>query len=200
MITHLIGTLEHVENDHIVIDVAGVGYRVNVPTPLTEELPKIGQKVKVHTYLYVQENALTLYGFQTKEERSLFTLLLTVSGVGPKGALSLLSALRIDQLVVAITKGNVDLLTSTPGIGSKTAQRIIIELKEKIGKAYAIEKGEIIRGLPGEEPILKDAVSALMTLGYSPREARQAILNAGIDLTEKIGIEEIIKKALKVLS
>ena len=200
MISSLSGILEHIDNDHLTLDVAGVGYEVFIPTSMIEELPKVGNKIKIYTYQYVREDEISLYGFLTREERHLFALLLTVTGVGPKGALALISTFKIDDLVIGITQGNVDLLTTAPGIGSKTAQRVIIELKEKIAKTYGISPAEVIRGLPGEEPILKDAVSALMTLGYSPREARQAILNAEIDLKKKPSIEEIIRKALKVLT
>lgn len=200
MIAQLTGILDSVDAHHIVIDVNGVGYKVNVPTSIFGRLPKVGEKVKIFTYQVVREDAIELYGFSRKEERNLFTMLLSVSGIGPKIAAGLLSGIKMEDLVVAITRGNVDLITSVPGVGLKTAQRLVIELKEKIGKAYSIAGADITRGLPGEDPLVGDAISALMTLGYSPREARDAIMKSGIDLTRVKGVEEIIKQSLKVLS
>ncbi len=197
MISHLIGILEHIEGNVVIIDVNGIGYNVNVPISILPKLPKRGERLKIFTYQLVREDAISLYGFLTKEERSLFSLLLTVNGIGPKGGLSLISGIPIDKLVTAITKGNVDLLVTVPGIGKKTAQRLIIELREKIAKAYALEGG--VPGIPEEEPSLKDAISALMALGYTTREAREAIKSSGIDLTEGMSVEEIIKRSLKTL-
>ena len=199
MISHLIGILEHKDNHHIVIDINGVGYHINVPTSMLVKLPGLGEKIKIHTYLNVKEDALDLYGFLTKEERNLFSTLLSVSGVGPKVALSLLSAYELNKLVTAIIKGSIELLSAVSGIGAKTAQRIVIDLKEKLAKTYGVPDGELTQGLPIEEPILKDSISALMTLGYSPREAKLAILQAGIDLNQTRSVEEIIKKTLQRL-
>lgn len=200
MISQLTGILDSVDTNHIVVDVNGVGYKVNVPTSIFGKLPKTGEKVKIFTYQVVREDAIELYGFSRKEERNLFSMLLSVSGIGPKIAAGLLSGIKMEDLVVAITKGNVDLITTVPGVGLKTAQRLVIELKEKIGKAYSIAGSDISRGVPGENPLIGDAVSALMTLGYSPREARDAIMKAGIDFSKVKGVEEIIKRSLKVLS
>lgn len=200
MIAQLTGILESIDPGHIVVDVGGVGYRVNVPASIIGRLPKVGEKVKIFTYQVVREDALELYGFLRKEERNLFTMLLSVSGIGPKIAAGLLSGIKMEDLVVAITKGNVDLITSIPGVGLKTAQRLVIELKEKISKAYSIAGSDVMKGLPGEDPLIGDAISALMALGYSPREARDAIMKAGIDLSKAKGVEEIIKQSLKVLS
>lgn len=197
MITHLFGVLEHVDSDRITVDVDGVGYLVYVPARVMSSLPPVSEKIKVHTYLHVREDAMTLYGFPTKEERHLFTMLLGVSGIGPKGALALLS-LELPKLVAAIAQSKVDLITSIPGIGLKTAQRIIIELKEKVSRAYAVSPADTLTGLPVETPLVKDALSALVTLGYRPREARQAM--TGVDLSQVNSVEEAIKLALKNLS
>ncbi len=200
MISSLSGTLAQIDQGSILVEVNGVGYEVFLPSSMFEDLPRVGSQIKIYTYQYVREDQISLYGFLTREQRHLFILLLSVSGIGPKGGLALLSTFKIDELVIAITQSNVDYLATAPGIGSKTAQRIVIELKEKIAKTYGVSPSEVVKGMPGEEPLLKDAVSALITLGYTPREARQAILKAEIDLKAKPTIEEIIRKALKVLT
>ena len=198
MISHLNGVLEHVDKNHVVVDVGKVGYHVNLPTSALSRLPKIGGELKLYTYQVVREDDLSLYGFLTKEERNLFSLLLTVSGVGPKASLSILSAFPLDKLVTAITQGNADLLSSVPGIGKKTSQKLVIELKEKVAKAYAIKPSDMTIGISGDQPIVSDAISALIALGYSPREARDTLLKSGIDLSTQ-SVEDIIKQALKNL-
>lgn len=200
MIYQLTGILDSVEQNNVVIDVQGVGYKVFLPTSAIAKLPKPGEKIRIFTYQVVKEDSMELYGFLRKEERGLFAMLLSVSGIGPKSAISLLSGIKMEDLVIAIAKGSVDLITTVPGIGLKTAQRLIIELKEKVGKAYAISGAGSLKGLPAEEPIIADAIAALMTLGYSPKEARDAIMRSGIDLTKAKGTEEIIKQSLKALS
>jgi Holliday junction DNA helicase RuvA len=200
MIYQLNGILDSVDQNNIVIDVQGVGYKVFVPTSILGRLPKAGEKIKIFTYQVIREDANDLYGFLRKEERGLFSMLLSVSGIGPKSAISLLSGIKMEDLVVAIAKGSVDLITTIPGIGLKTAQRLIIELKEKVGKAYAIATSESLKGLPTEEPVIADAISALMTLGYTPKEARDAIMRSGIDFTKTKNAEDIIKQSLRSLS
>ena len=198
MISHLNGVLEHIDKNHIVVDVGNVGYHVNLPTSALARLPQVGKQVKLFTYLVVREDELSLYGFLSKEERSLFSLLLSVNGVGPKASLSILSAFPIDKLVAAITQGDVDLISTVPGIGKKTSQKLVIELKEKVAKAYAIKPSDMTIGIAGDTPILSDAISALIALGYSPREARDTLLKSGIDFSSQ-SVEEIIKQALKSL-
>ena len=198
MISHLKGILEHIDKAHLVVDVGNVGYHVHVSSGSLGRLPKVGEKIHLYTYQVVREDDISLYGFLTKEERNLFALLLTVNGVGPKASLSILSGFPIDKLVAAITKGDVDLISTVPGIGKKTAQKLVIELKEKVAKAYAIMPSDMAIGMGGDEPVVSDAISALISLGYSPREARDAILKCGIDLSSQ-GVEVMIKQALKSL-
>ena len=198
MISHLNGILEHIDKNHLVVDVGCVGYHVNVPTSTLSRLPKIGTEIKLFTCQVVREDNISLYGFLSKEERSLFSLLLSVSGVGPKASLSILSAFPIDKLVTAITQANADLITSVPGIGKKTAQKLVIELKEKVAKAYSLKPADMTIGLQGDTPIVSDSISALIALGYSPREARDAILKSGIDMANQ-DVESVIKHALKSL-
>jgi Holliday junction DNA helicase RuvA len=198
MISHLNGILEHVEKTHLILEVADVGYHVNVSASTLGRLPKVGERLKLYTYQVVREDELSLYGFLSKEERNLFSLLLTVSGIGPKASMSMISAFPIDKLVSAITQGNIDLISSVPGIGKKTAQKLVIELKEKVARAYALKPADMAIGISGDAPTVSDAISALIALGYSPREARDAILKAGIDLSSQ-DVEQIIKQALKNL-
>ncbi|MEA3493603.1 MAG: Holliday junction branch migration protein RuvA [Candidatus Margulisiibacteriota bacterium] len=196
MISHLKGILEHTDKNHIIIDVGGVGYHVNVPSAILAKLPKTGEEVKLFTYQVVREDDVSLYGFLSKEERSLFSLLLSVSGIGPKASLKIISSFPIDKLVSAIASGDADMITSVPGVGAKTAQKLVIELKEKIAKAYAIKPSEMAIGIKGDTPIVSDAISALIALGYSPREARDTILKSGLDLSAQ-SVEGIVRQALK---
>ncbi len=192
MIAHLNGILEHVDKNHIIVDVGSVGYHVKVAASTLARLPKVGEKIKIFTAQVVREDDISLYGFLSKEERSLFNLLLSVSGIGPKASLSILSSFPIDKLVTAITQGNADLITTVPGVGKKTAQKLVIELKEKVAKAYAIKPSDMAIGLGGDAPIVSDAISALISLGYSPKEARLAVQKSGAD----DDVETVIKKAL----
>jgi len=198
MISHLNGILEHVDKAHLVIDVGNVGYHVYISNATLPRLPKLGEKVKLYTLQVVRENDISLYGFLNKEEKHLFSILLSVSGIGPKAGMSIISSFPIDKLVTAITQGNVDLLSSVPGIGKKTAQKLVIELKDKVAKAYAIKPSDMAVGIQGDQPVISDSISALVSLGYSPREARDAILKSGLDLSYG-NVEDIIKQALKSL-
>lgn len=198
MISHLKGILEHIDKAHLVVDVANVGYHAHVSNGTLARLPKVGEKIHLFTYQVVREDDISLYGFLSREERNLFALLLTVSGIGPKASMSIISGFPIDKIVTAITQGNVDLISTVPGIGKKTAQKLVIELKEKVAKAYAIKPSDMAIGMGGDEPVVSDAISALISLGYSPREARDAILRSGIDLSSQ-NVEDIIKRALKSL-
>lgn len=200
MISQLSGILDSIETNTITVDVNGVGYKVNIPSSTVAKLPGTGEKIKVYTFQVVRENAIDLYGFLRKEERGIFSMLLSVDGIGPKLAAALLSGIKMEDLVVAIAKGSVDLITSVPGIGLKTAQKIVIDLKEKVGKAYAVATSPQGREIPGESPMIADATSALMTLGYTAKEAREAIMRSGIDLAKVKSAEDIIKQSLRALS
>lgn len=197
MISKLTGVIDNIDANSITLDVNGVGYHVFMPSSAISGISKAGDKMTIYTKQVVKEDAHELYGFLTKEERNLFSIILSVSGFGPKSAVNMLSAFKIEQLVAAITKGNVDILTSVPGVGSKSAQRLVIELKEKVGKAFAVQKTDITKGMPSEDPLMSDAISALVALGYSPKEAKSTIMNSGADLSKAGSVEEILKLALK---
>ncbi|HTY13835.1 MAG TPA: Holliday junction branch migration protein RuvA [Candidatus Omnitrophota bacterium] len=200
MIAHISGVLELKDKDFAVIDVSGIGYKVYAPGSTLNNLPAAGSKVKLFTEQVVREDSITLYGFIAKEERNLFNSLLTVSGVGPKSAMSIISSFPLDKLITAIVQGNAALITSVPGIGSKTAQKIIIDLKEKLAKSQGLRPSDLPKGEESASNVISDAISALVTLGYSPREAREAIMNSKADLEDAKTVEDVIKVALKNLS
>ncbi len=200
MIAHISGTLELKEKDFAVVDIMGVGYKIFAPASTLNNLPSPGNKVTLFTEQVVREDSITLYGFIAKEERNLFTSLLTVSGVGPKSAMAIISSFPLDKLVTAIIQGNSAFITSVPGIGSKTAQKIIIDLKEKLAKSQGLKPSELSNGGEAESTVISDALSALVTLGYSAREAREAIMSSKAGLEEAKTVEDFIKVALKNLS
>ena len=182
MISSLRGRLEATGPDWAIIDVSGVGFRVYAPTSTVSALGQAGIQVHLFTHLHVREDNLSLYGFATFEELSIFQTLTAVSGTGPKLALAMLSTLKVDDLISAIVTGNVDLLTSVPGVGKKIASRLILELKDKIGEGLTITPLQV-----SQENA--DVVAALTTLGYSVAEATRAVgsvSDAGLSLEEKV--------------
>ena len=196
MFYYLNGVVAHMAPYLAVIDCGGVGYACRT-TNTTQAQLKIGEKGKLYTYLNVREDAMELYGFATQEELNLFQLLLSVSGVGPKAALSILSASTPANLALSIITGDEKALTCAPGIGKKIAQRVILELKDKLAKGQTIAAGESYGGtgvtvIP--ENKLSEATAALAVLGYSQGEIGAAL--KGIDM-DSLTLEQIIKEALK---
>jgi len=189
MISRLKGILETKAEKYVIMDIGGVGFKIFVSAATLENLPAAGQSATLHTHLNVREEALDLYGFLTQEELKFFELLLTISGVGPKVALGVLSIASVKTLVSAIAKGEVEFLTKVSGIGTKIAQKIILELKDKIVK-LGFEAGEAAT--------LEDyeVIDALIGLGYTPNQARRAVRNLPKDVK---GVEKRIKEALKML-
>lgn len=190
------GYLDEVGNDYVVIDVNGVGYRIHTSAKSINRLSNAEDKVKMFTHLHVKEDGMTLYGFFSREELKSFMLLLSVSGIGPKVALGILSHLEIHQLALAVIGDDVKSLTACPGVGNKTAQRIILELRDKINSEEAtLEKtGQVVF----EDNSTKDALNALLVLGYNQTDAARAISQAN---KEKQGqsTQQLIKLALKLL-
>ena len=201
MIAYLKGSLEEVCEDYLVIEVNGIGYQVKVSGRVLEGLPSLGSEVKLHTYTYVREDVLALYGFLTREDLSMFQLLLGVSGVGPKGALGILSIFSAHELKVAILSQDAKTIAKAPGIGAKTAQRLLIDLK---GKVSFEDTFDIIQdgldALPVGDAHLQsrnDAIEALTALGYSASESLKAV--QAITITEDMDGEAVLKAALKKL-
>lgn len=187
MIESLRGIVSHVDEGYAVIDVHGIGYKVFCTRETLGALGKVGGETLIWTYLSVRENALDLYGFSDRETLSFFTLLLSVSGIGPKSALAILSVASVRALKSAIASGDPDYFKKTTGIGTKKAEKIILELRDKLD----IAEGEL-----GEHRESADAVDALEALGYSRREAESALKKLPKDITSA---EAKIKEALKYL-
>lgn len=194
MYAYIKGRIDHKAADYLVIDNGGIGYKVFTSLSTLDRL-ETGQEVKVHTYTHVREDIFSLYGFLTPEELRVFELLISVSGIGPKAANSVLSSLSPSKFGLAVITGDVQALKSVSGIGLKTAQRIILELKDKMKNSDAFEKSEALE--PAADDNSSEAVNALQVLGYSAVEAARVLRS--ID-TDNMEIEEIIKQALKKLS
>jgi len=175
-----------------------VGYEALLPLSSYDKLPKPGQEVKLLTHLAVREDAHTLYGFMTAEERDLFRLLInTVSGIGPKIALNVLSGINVTAFRGAIANGDVKALSQISGVGKKTAERMVVELKDKIGAAGAWEASSAQRALTPEDQKLNDAVLALMALGFKQVEAHDAVRKAQAALGSQVTIEELVRACLR---
>ncbi len=195
MFAYIKGRLEIKANDFVVIDVNGVGYKIFAPLSTIEKLGDIGDTVKVHTHYHVREDNISLYGFATQEELRIFELLISVSGVGAKSANAILANISPSKFALCVISNDVKELTKLPGIGAKSAQRIILELKDKLKTEEAIiEEDNIeIRNIVDSNNNIQEALSALMVLGYPQKEATKAISSVK---TEDLSVEEIIKKAL----
>jgi holliday junction DNA helicase RuvA len=189
MIATLSGKVEELGLDYAVIDVGGVGFQVFIPTSTISNIGSIGSEAKLHIHLYVREDTLTLYGFATSQELILFKILINVSGLGPKLALAMLSAMSVEQLSMALAAGSSELLTSIPGIGKKMAHRIILELKDKIA-AGLVTSAEALPSAGSAE-----VIAALTSLGYSTSEAARAVASLSLE-TADLPLEEKVKQAL----
>ena len=195
MIAHLSGILAETGDGELVVDVNGVGYRVHVSQTCLASLPARGQKVTLRTYTHVREDALDLYGFAGEEEEAVFRELIGVKSVGPRAAQNILSGIAPRELAAAVAGGDVARLTRVPGVGKKTAERLVVELKEKLA---ALARAAAPR--PGGEPagLLEQLEQALLGLGYRPQQAAQA-LDALADRAEDRGLDDLLREALKLL-
>lgn len=202
VISYVKGFLAEKFEDSVVVETGGIGYRVFVPTSVLETLPKTGDTVKIYTYFSVREDAMSLYGFLSRQDLEMFRQLIGVNGVGPKSALGILSALSPDTLRLAVISGDAKAISKAPGVGSKTAQRIILDLKDKV-KAEDILDGvtEPVSGhaeVSGIGEIGKEAIEALTALGYSASEASGVVKK--VKITENMTAEDVLKAALKHLA
>lgn len=198
MISFLHGKLIEALPTHLTVDVNGVGYEALIPLSSFDKLPPPGQPVKLLTQLVVREDAHTLYGFMTSEERDLFRLLVhTVSGIGPKTALNILSGISVTAFRGAVANGDLKALSQISGVGKKTAERIVVELKDKIGMAGAWEAASAKHGLSMGEQRINDAVLALIALGFKQVEAHDAVRGAQAVLGAQATVEELVRACLK---
>lgn len=189
MIASLHGKLESLGSDWAIINVQGIGFQVYLPASTLSMLGTRGEEVHLNTHLHLREDSATLYGFATTGDRELFQLLLSVSGIGPKLALAILSAMNTEQVSLAISSGDADMLTMVPGIGKKIAGRLILELKDKIGA------GLLAAPLTQVAQESTDVIAALTSLGYSAAEVVRAI--ATLPAGKKLSLEEKVKLALR---
>lgn len=197
MFAYIKGSLEEKASNFVVIDVSGIGYKIFMSDSAIQKIGEIGEIVKVHTHYYVREDNISLYGFLSNDELKMFELLLQVSGIGAKSAIIMLSNITPSNFVLAVITNDVSKLTKIPGIGVKTAQRIILELKDKLKTESAASKTEETRSVIEKSEVIDEAISALQILGYNKKEIEKALEK--IDKTN-ITVEELIKKGLTILS
>jgi holliday junction DNA helicase RuvA len=199
VITSIQGTLTSATPLHAIVELNGFGYEVNVPVTTAEKLPQPGATVKLHTLVIYREDAQTLYGFATPAERDFFRLMIeNVTGVGPKMALTIMSRLSLPSLESAIRMGDINTLAKCPGIGKKTAERLVVELKAKVGgtEFAASPAGDSAANATPGSSTHRDAVSALIALGYKAADADQAVRRSALALGPQASTEALIKKAL----
>src|SRR5215218_8312130 len=205
MIAHLSGTLRAKHATSVIVDVGGVGYEVTIPVTTFYDLGEPpSATVQLHVYTHVREEALQLFGFRTLRERELFTLLISVSGIGPKSAVAMLSGMSADEIVTAIRQSNYARITSIPGVGRKTAERLVIELRDKMAALSSPALDERIEAggaaaAQSEDAVREDALSALLQLGFPRPAAEKAITNA-INEGGDLSVELILRRSLRTLS
>lgn len=185
MIGSITGEIKKRSRNFIVVDVSGLGYKVFVPYELLSKASE-GSKITLFTHLHVREDALALYGFEEEMQRNLFENLISISGVGPKMAMGILSQAKVEEIEAAVVKADISFFQSVPGIGKKSAHRIIIDLQSKLGKLKDLDLSEL--------EIQRDLVEALRSLGYTPREAQEALREVDRKLPTEVQIKEALKK------
>lgn len=199
MISYIKGTLEEIRPDSIVVENNGIGYEINTASSILEELPELGQEVKIFTLLVHKEDSMSLYGFLSKDDLALFNLLLTVSGIGPKGGLSILSVMNADSLRFAIIGGDSAAIAKAPGVGKKTAERVIIDLKDKVDLISTFES-KLTKSTASSisSSAKQEALMALTSLGYSPSVAAKVL--DSMTISESMTTEDILSTALRQMS
>ena len=203
MISYIRGTLAEKNEDSAVVEAHGVGYQIFVPVPVLSELPPLAECVTIYTYFSVREDGMSLFGFLSRQDLAMFKQLIGVNGIGPKSALGILSALRPDVLRMAVASGDAKTISRAPGVGPKTAQRIILDLKDKIRPEDVLAGGleeslAVPEEISGVGQAGKEAVEALTALGYSAAEAAGAVKK--VKITEEMTAEDVLKGALRHLA
>lgn len=198
MFAYLIGKIADISEDNLVLEVNHIGFNIKIPSSLHAGLPRIGEEVKIHTYTCVREDSFQLYGFLTKDALDMFRLLITVNGIGPKGGLAVLSVLSADDIRMAVLSQDAKTIAKAPGIGAKTAQRVILDLKDKVSLEDTFvsrESAAYAENPAGLTDTRSEAVEALTALGYSASEALRAVKQ--VENAESMDVEALLKAALK---
>lgn len=199
MFAYLIGKTVHISEDNLILEVGQVGFNIRIPSSLASRLPGIGNEVKIYTYTCVREDAFQLYGFLTQDDLNMFRMLITVNGIGPKGGLAILSVMSADDVRMAVLSQDAKAISRAPGIGSKTAQRVILDLKDKVSMdetLFSVQSAEY-SVQPVQSGSRNEAVEALTALGYTPAEALKAVKQ--VENADTMDVEAILKAALKNL-
>ena len=205
MIAYIKGEISEITEDNLVLEANRIGYNIKISTGTAGRLPAVGEEVKIYTYTYVREDAFLLYGFLTKDDLEIFKKLITVNGIGPKGGLAILSVMTADDLRFAILAGDARAIAKAPGVGVKTAERVILDLRDKVSIEDSLMNREAVGnagGMPGGQAgtdaaaaARQEAAGALTALGYSAAEALKAVKQVGI--SAEMDAEDILKQALK---
>jgi Holliday junction DNA helicase RuvA len=200
MIAHIQGFLHFKSPEYLVIDVDGIGYQVHVPLSTFYDLPQVGSTVSLHIHTHVREDALQLYGFRSPEEKVIFVRLISISGIGPRLAVNILSGISPAELVESLSQNNLARLISIPGVGRKTAERIMVELRDKVSSLVPGHDVTVPVKTAADEAVIEDALSALLNLGYKKGVAQRAIENARQRLEGEITLESLLKESLRALA
>jgi Holliday junction DNA helicase RuvA len=201
MIALISGKIVYKGISHVIVDVQGVGYRIFIPLTTFYELPESGQTITLHVHTNVKQDAINLYGFYTVQERDLFQLMISVSGIGPRISMNILSGISAQELLRAISGGNVGKLVNIPGVGKKMAERLILELKEKVIKKMMMEKMPTADDQnQASDIVMEDVLSALVNLGYKSNVARDALDKAVRSSEKELGMDQLLKNTLKMLA
>ncbi|HEX7415777.1 MAG TPA: Holliday junction branch migration protein RuvA [Smithellaceae bacterium] len=201
MIALISGKIAYKGISHVIVDTQGVGYRIFIPLTTFYELPAAGQNVILHVHTHVKQDAINLFGFYTLQEKELFQLMISVSGIGPKIAMNILSGISAQELLRAISRGDVGKLVSIPGVGKKMAERLILELKEKVIKKMLMEKMPAADDQhKANEIIIEDVLSALVNLGYKSNIAKDALDKVLQSSEKELVMDQLLKKTLKILA
>lgn len=201
MYAYIKGTLEEITEEAVVVETGGIGYNIKVSTTTADLLPGVGSEVKIYTYTLVREDAFSLYGFLTRDDLDIFKKLITVSGIGPKGGLAILSVMSADALRFAVAAGDAKAIAKAPGVGKKTAERVVLELRDKISIEDTLRNFDTSDGEAGgvagttDNRMKREAIEALTALGYSASEATAAVKK--VEISEDDTSETILKQALK---
>lgn len=200
MIAHIQGRLHFKSPEYLIVDIDGLGYQIQVPLTTFYDLPDAGSTVALHVHTHVRKDALQLYGFQSLEEKTLFVQLMSVAGIGPRLAVNILSGITPAELAETIHQGDLARLVSIPGVGRKTAERMMVEMRDKLPAVALGQEVAAQVGLAASDGIVEDALSALLNLGYKKGVAQRAIKEAQGRIQGKVSLEKLLKESLRSLA